>query len=124
MAEPVRSQGSLPKRWKRRQHAERQARLLRSLDPNPVRYLPAPLHFDAPEAGALTVTHDATASRGHRITELLRDSIRRGPEGTFAPVRRPGRCSICSAFLPAGATAWWNPIARWLTCTTCVPLRS
>jgi len=34
-------------------------------------------------------------------------------------IRRPDTCSVCSAEVPAGTTAWWDGDARVVTCVLC-----
>lgn len=47
-------------------------------------------------------------------------SISAARSGRQLDLRRPDRCQGCSAELPTGTTAWWDPTSRTVTCLGCV----
>jgi len=42
----------------------------------------------------------------------------------LARTKYGGRCRQCSAYIPAGTSAWWSPRTHALICTSCGPARS
>lgn len=125
MGEPIRSTGQLPKRWKRRQHAERQARLARAQHPNRVTVVAAvdPELLEIPKARPVTVTRGQVATHGAADTETARHHHRWDPiEGKLLSLTATRRCSICSRWVNPPNAMWRNPFAAWWTCTTCRPV--
>jgi hypothetical protein len=120
----VRSAGRIPPRWKRRQHAERQARLERTtaVPGNPVRVIPGYERQDGFPVGPVTITRGPIHDHGTRDTESLRAEHRWNPhDGKLLSLRAPRTCSACGRLKHPGATMWRNPYAKWWTCTTCQP---
>jgi hypothetical protein len=41
-------------------------------------------------------------------------------QGRRLALRRPDRCIRCNTELPAGGSAWWDPVSRTVTCLDCL----